>query len=729
MKKIINSLFFFTLFFSFSFAQSIDTLKIKNLEAVQVKAYRADIQEIKQLSPVAQSYITAGKKNEVIQVQDLPANLSEKTGRQIFAKIPGAFIYDMDGSGNQVNISTRGLDPHRSWENNIRVNGVMSNSDLYGYPASHFSLPMEAIQRIEIIRGTAALQYGAQFGGLINYVTKSPDTTRQFSYENLNTVGSFGLMSTYNAVGGRIGKLTYAAYYQRRVSNGYRDNAKSDAQSQFVSLNYAFSSKLNLRAELGRSQYRYQIPGPLTDSMFNQNPRQSTRSRNYFSPDIYLPSLTLNWQINSNTQLNFSNSAVLGSRNSIQFVGFADSKDKIDPVTLQYKSRQIDIDHFNTYASEIRLQHNYALAKIKNTLIAGIRLNNNDLHRQQLGKGTTGSDYNLALIDPNWGRDIHFKTQNLAIFIENLWKLTSKFSISTGARLESGTSKMSGKITYLADERIPLEIPHRFPLFGVSSEYKINQQNSIYGGFSQAFRPVIFADIIPPTVLDKTDPNIKDAFGHNAEIGVRGKIKQRLTYDVSFFQILYKNRIGTLILNDDKGAAYYWKTNIGDSRTNGLELYLEYYAFKNAVASISAFTATSYFDARYLNGSIRDGNLNKNLKNKYLEGVPTWTSRNGLQISYKTFSSILQYSYVGKSYADPLNTELPTPNGAKGLVPAYGIFDWNMAYRFSKRYVLRFGINNLTNQQYFTKRPTTYPGGGVWSSDGRSIVVSLGMKL
>ena len=43
--------------------------------------------------------------------------------------------------------------------------------------------------------------------------------------------------------------------------------------------------------------------------------------------------------------------------------------------------------------------------------------------------------------------------------------------------------------------------------------------------------------------------------------------------------------------------------------------------------------------------------------------------------------------------------------------------------------ILRVGVNNLTNQQYFTKRPVGYPGQGIWSSDGQSIVVSLGIKL
>src|SRR5690554_6836812 len=112
-------------------AQGKDSIKTKQLEEILVTGIRSNIEAIKRLDPVNETYITLGKKNEVIMVQDLPANLAEKSGRQIFAKVPGVFIYDMDGSGNQMNISTRGLDPHRSWEYNIRQNGIMTNSDIY----------------------------------------------------------------------------------------------------------------------------------------------------------------------------------------------------------------------------------------------------------------------------------------------------------------------------------------------------------------------------------------------------------------------------------------------------------------------------------------------------------------------------------------------------------------------------------------------------------------------
>ena len=212
-----------------------DTIKKITLEQVEIAGEKATITRLPQTTD---AFIWAGKKNEVINLESTDANIAEKSPRQIFAKVPGVFVYDMDGSGNQINISTRGLDPHRGWEFNIRKNGIITNTDLYGYPASHFTLPMEAVERIELVRGTGALQYGQQFGGMLNYVLKQPDTSRTIGLETVNSIGSFGLLSTYNAIGGKVGKLEYYAYYSKRKSDGYRDNSQSDYEAQSVTLIY-----------------------------------------------------------------------------------------------------------------------------------------------------------------------------------------------------------------------------------------------------------------------------------------------------------------------------------------------------------------------------------------------------------------------------------------------------------------------------------------------------------
>lgn len=89
----------------------------------------------------------------------------------------------------------------------------------------------------------------------------------------------------------------------------------------------------------------------------------------------------------------------------------------------------------------------------------------------------------------------------------------------------------------------------------------------------------------------------------------------------------------------------------------------------------------------------------------------------------------MQYSYVGMTYSDALNTPTSSANGAKGPVPAYDLLDVNATWRIGRHLTLRGSLNNAPNRQYFTKRPTLYPGGGIWSSDGRSVVLSIGFKL
>ena len=703
------------------------------LREVVVSAERQS-QEVRRLPDVQGTYIMASKENEVISIADLNTNLAEKIGRQLFAKIPGAFVYDMDGSGNQVNIATRGLDPHRSWEFNVRQNGIITNSDMYGYPASHYSPPMEAIQKVELVRGTAALQYGAQFGGMVNYITKSPDTTKRVGFESINSVGSYGLFSSYNALGGKLGKWTYYAYYQKRVSDGYRDNASSDASAQYAMLQYQANENLSLRAEFAHSTYLYRLPGPLTDSMFYANPRQSTRQRNYYSPDIYIPSLSLDWKIGANTHLNLVTSALIGGRSVVQFIGFANVPDLIDPATNQYKNRTVDIDNFRSYTTELRLTQNYNIGSLKNTLATGIRYIHNNLRRRQQGKGTTGSDYDLN-ITGNWGRDLRYKTQNVAFFIENMLYVTPKFTINPGFRIENGSTDMVGYISYYPNDKVPLKIEHMFPLFGVNAQYKMNEQNRFYAGCSQAYRPMILADVIPPTALDVTDPNLEDASGYNLEAGVNGNSFQgALHYDIGVFQLQYNNRIGSLVLQDDNGDSYIFKTNTGDSRTNGVEAYVELRPLQllglySNKFYLSVFSATSYFDAVYTRGNAVVNKENRDLEGNRLETVPRWMSRNGLQLWASNFSAVLQYSYVDESFADALNTVKPSGNGGVGIVPAYSLLDFNASLRFAERYMLRLSVNNITDEQYFTKRPTIHPGPGVWSSDGRSVVLTFGVKL
>lgn len=706
---------------------TLDTTKSKELKEVTIKAWQR--KDITRLPEEQNGFLNSGKKNEVITIAGTNANIAIKTGRQLFAKIPGVFVYDMDGSGNQLNISTRGLDPHRSWEYNIRQNGIIINSDMYGYPASHYSAPMESFDKIELIHGTGSLQYGAQFGGMINYITRKPDSTKTFTFESVNTTGSYNLLSSYNTISGTYKKFSYYAYYYKRHSDGYRNNSQSDATAQYVQLNYQFNKNVSLKAELGRSEYLYHIPGPLNDSMFNADPKMSTRNRNYVSPDIYVPSLTLNWKLSEQTKINVTTSGVFGSRNSVLIDALANVPDTINRATGLYKNRQVDIDNFNSRTIELRLLQQYHIGKIQSKLATGFVYMNNDLQRRQLGKGTTGSDYDLSLVEPGFGRDIHFRTNNIALFAENIFQLNSKWTISPGVRYENGDSKMDGIIKYYTVNELPTTIKHHFALLGISSQYLLDNENIFYAGISQAYRPVIFKDIIPASTYEQIDKNLRDAFGYNAEAGVRGKLLNHLQYDISYFRVLYKNRLGTLVLQDNSGQSYTYKTNIGNSLTNGLEMFIQYKFPLTNYLFAGLFTSTAYMDAKYISGQVSTGAANKSIVGNKVEAVPKWISRNGLDILYKGFSCTLLYSYTSSTFSDALNTVAPPASGAKGFTPAYALWDFNATLRTNSVFSIRAGVNNIFNNQYFTKRPTFYPGPGIWPSDGRNIYVTVGIKI
>lgn len=698
-----------------------------NLEAFTIRELSQKNSAIERLPEVVGTYIASGKKNEVISIADMDANLADKTGRQLFAKVPGVFVYDMDGSGNQINIATRGLDPHRSWEYNVRLNGVVTNSDMYGYPASHYSAPMESIERVELVRGTAALQYGAMFGGMINYVTKTADTTRKISYEGQINYGSFNTRGMYHALGGKVGKLSYYTYAFERGSDGYRDNSKIHSSAQYLSLRYDFSRNLNVKAELAHSYYRYQLPGPLSDAMFYDNPRQSTRARNYYSPDIWVPSIQLDWKLGARTHLNVVSSGIWGGRSVLTFVGFADKPDVINPQTGQYANRNVDIDHFNSFTTELRFKHQFSTGDVEHTLVAGARYINNDMNRQQLGKGTTASDYDLSLVGP-YGRDVWYHTDNVALFAEHLLQLTPRLSVSGGFRVESGATDMVGYLSYLDPAKTPNKIAHHFPLFGASAQYKLSNFATLYGGISQAYRPIIFADVIPANALEKVDSNLLDNKGYNAELGIRGKWRNRVHFDVSVFELAYNNRMGNTIIQEN-GQSIVFKTNVGNVRTRGVEFYTEVNLLETKNARISVFTSTSYFDSRYVQGSVVVAGKNTEIAGNRVETTPQWMTRNGLQGRYRGFSAALQYSWVDFSYSDPENTVTPTANGTKGIVPAYGLFDFNATYRLNQHFSLKASVSNFTDTQYFTKRPTIHPGPGVWPSDGRSFMTTLIVKF
>ena len=61
-----------------------------------------------------------------------------------------------------------------------------------------------------------------------------------------------------------------------------------------------------------------------------------------------------------------------------------------------------------------------------------------------------------------------------------------------------------------------------------------------------------------------------------------------------------------------------------------------------------------------------------------------------------------------------------------GVIPAYTVIDWSASCKFKNNYNIKFGVNNLADNKYFTKRTDEYPGPGIIPAIGRSFYLGFG---
>ncbi len=734
MKYVLNITIGLALI-TYNKANAQDTLKIKEFQEIQIsERSKADILR---LPTIQGTEIYSGKKNEVVNMSAVNADLSTNNSRQIFSKVPGLSIWENDGSGIQTGISTRGLSPNRSWEFNVRQNGFDISSEVFGYPEAYYAPPTEALERIEIVRGAGSLQYGPQFGGLLNYVTKKHLGNKPVSVESIQTAGSYGLFNSFNAIGGKVKKLSYYAYFHHRSADGWRENGAYQTQTGSISLTYDINPKWQINAEYSRMNYVSQQSGGLTDSMFYANPQHSSRQRNWFSTPWNNGAITVQYAPSKQTRFVLKTFGTLAERNSVGFTKAITVADTINTTLGTYNPRQVDRDSYLNFGAELRGIHEYSLLNVKSALSGGVRVYSGQTHRRQQGIGTTGMDYDVEISAQNngydFGRDLTFDTKNTAIFIENLFTVTKRLSITPGVRYELIQSEASGRInTSGMGEINDSQRDRNIVLFGISAEYATGKTSNIYGNFAQGFRPVLFSELTPSGTTEVIDPNLKDASGYNMDLGFRGSLfKNIVKFDIGGFRLFYDNRIGTITRDGNP-----FRTNIGASVSQGIESYIEInpmqmFVDKKTKFDFSLFGNYSYIDARYVrwDNPALLSDPDKTIKDKRVENAPKNILRAGLTLRYKEIVATAQYNFVDEVYTDAANSEDPNATFTTGLLPSYSVVDMNISYRFMDAYHLRAGVNNLTNTTYATRRAGGYPGPGIMPGIGRTFYLTFGIRL
>lgn len=677
--------------------------------------------------------IYEGKKTEVIIPDQLVANLSTNNARQIYARVAGLNIWENDGAGLQLSVGGRGLDPNRTSNFNVRQNGYDISADALGYPESYYTPPIEAVGRIQIVRGAASLQYGTQFGGLLNFVMRKPVADRKIELVARQSVGSFGFYNTFTSVSGTVGKLSYFTFFQYKRGNGWRPNSNFTNYTAYADIDYRLSERTSIGLDLTQMSYLAQQPGGLTDAMFRANPRQSNRERNWFRVNWTLPALHLDHKINA---LNEVNLRVFGLSASRYSVGFRPNRvASVD----DNSERDLIKGDFTNWGAEARYLKRYYAGRRQAVLLVGGRYYNGFNHSVQ-GLGSTGSDVNFTFIDNQQAisSDYRFPNRNASLFAENIVYLGDKLSITPGVRYESIYTTADGFYGTLTrdlagniiDANRTTEVRNRgrqFVLGGLGISYKPAAKLDIYGNISQNYRSITFSDIRIANPSSVIDPNLRDERGYSIDLGVRSVQTTLYSFDVSGFYLNYSNRIGEVQFFDANDRVLRRRGNIGRAVIVGLESYAEGDFLRMANPKNTNLSGVLFANVALIRSTYKASEL-PGVAGKQVEFVPGVNLKSGVRLGYKNLKASFQYTYLSDQFTDATNAREGGVSAVIGLIPAYAIMDASVSYQLGK-FRVEGTVNNVDNRAYFTRRATGYPGPGILPSDGRGLYLTLQVKL
>jgi len=709
--------------------------KIENLSEVILKANRIKAFQLKRLEDSKGTSIYAGKKNEVVLVTQTMANIAVNSSRQIYSQVAGLNIYENDDAGIQLHIGGRGLDPNRTSNFNTRQNNYDISADVLGYPESYYTPPAESLSEIQIVRGAASLQYGTQFGGLVNFVILPPNINKSLEITSRNTLGSNNLYTNYTSFSGTINKFSYYSFVNYKKGDGFRSNSEFDSKNMYINLNYQITEKTKISTEFTYLNYLAQQAGGLSDKMFNENPYQSNRKRNWFNLDWFLYNFKLESDLNKNTSLGINFFGLNAKRKSL---GFRSNRvDQIDPL----QERDLIFGDFNNFGLESKLLTKYKILNKKSIFLLGLKYYNSNNTGEQ-GPGINNSEPNFNFqydLFPNYRYQSFFTYPNLnfSLFGENIFYLSDKLSITPGFRFENIKTESDGyyrNLNFDAAGNVILnelnysnDIRKRsFILLGVGISFKPSSFIEFYGNISENYRSVTFADISIYNPSYAINPNITDESGMTTDFGLRGNIKNFISYDISLFNLSYNDRIGFVQKLMKDGRVKTERGNVGDAKIFGIESLIDFNLkkifFNKENYSLNYFINTSFINSEYISSEI------PGIKGKKVEFVPKSNIKTGLRFGYNNFMLSAQYSYMSKQFTDSSNAISGNLSGVIGQIPAYKILDLSLSYYF-KNFTFESGVNNLLNEKYFTRRATGYPGPGIIPSSPRTFYFTMEIKI
>jgi iron complex outermembrane receptor protein len=512
-----------------------------------------------------------------LNVQVITAAELEASGAQTFQealrRLPGLNLSDEQGNRFQQDLTMRGFtaSPVTGMPQTLSVfvDGVRVNEPAVE-EVNFDLLPLEDIERIEVIRGPNAIYGRNTIGGAINIVTRrgGKGTDAEVEVE----AGSWLLQAARARVSGPLGPLDGYLSLGELTERGWRDDGGSKGFRGY--------GKLGLRLDATDVWLSYQFqrdhlsqPGSLPQSMLLENPRQNYTAGDFFQPTLNL--VTLNAEQRIGSDLSITANGFVRTLNAEQF-----NSSLLSPDTRLFNDTV-------SLGAALQVDHRATLGAVKNHFTAGAEAGLNTVHilvSQEANAQFQTGDNGEPL--PQLVGDLSDTQRLFGAFVQDELRVSEGPLAGLGVRAAIRFDLISHDIT---DTSPPnpggatgtVDYSSWTPAVGVTWAFLPNWLASVSyarGFRAPAFLEITCADPAAPCVglqagvaPDATFTALQPVTSQTFEAGVTGSPAEGVTASLNAFLVDLKNDIYSV--SAEGSTAIYFR-NVGPTRRQGFEASL-----------------------------------------------------------------------------------------------------------------------------------------------------------
>jgi iron complex outermembrane receptor protein len=704
MKKI--SIIILLLLFSAFLAnaqQLKDTISLKYPSEIQITAPRmnAPLSEIPFATSIVGPYI----------LDEQPRTISFDEALKL---VPGVKI-DNQSDAERVHLSIRGqgiLTERGTRGINLLIDGIPMN-DPTGFVPDFFNIDFNNVEKIEVLRGSAAALFGGSAsGGIISVTTQSAPHVPLFG-EVFGTGGSNGFWKAAGKFGGESNNTNYLVNFSRTMGDGYRQH--EHFWGNFVSgkMTYTPSENVTLTPLFTYTDVYHENPEGVPLATYNLDPKipndASIPDNEFIETNRVTTGLTGTVKFANNQDIRFDGYVKKGT-----FTESSNGSYNIQNLTTPGASAQYDLGFGSPNST------------YKNTLSAGI-----DLSGQNIDQNSVDHFDQLAINHADSVEALQkVKQSGLGLFLSDKFDFSKEWSAVLSIRYD----KIHNELTDALDSTATGTADFHRATGRVGVTYSPVKEINFFANWGQGFLPPATDELLNnPNSWGGFNTSLTFSTSNSYDLGIRGAlVKNNLYYDLSGFYETTANDFDRFrIFVPGRNLLDFYR-NVGSTRRIGLEFYGAYFP----VQDLELQVAYTYSNFKYTNPDtiriVMDPDIDaadgpRYIKNgNFLPNSPMHQLYVDLQYTFMPgLSAGVGAEMFSKAYIDGANIE-------SEAVPAYTLLNARINYQLPVKGIateVSLSGTNLANIKYVAFSEPDASGNSYQAGAGRELFASFRIRF